>query len=219
MENDANSDFSLCEECDCLISTQGLHSETCSRFGMSEILDKEHIPEDINLPGDQLDKSPDHNTGLEHEHIRIKICVCPICQEKCNGTRGLIKHTNACHPTTTTHNDLNDDENDATSENESEVDDCVDEGIADYVENHAGEERKKSRKRGTLRSGRGTRYTLEEMKILKAALNNIEDGLDVINAVEDVSQKTNLNKNRIKVSKKQILIKNCQYFSVYQIFT
>ena len=193
MENDTNSDFSLCEECDCLISTQGLHSETCSRFGISETLDKEHIPEDINLPGDQLDKSPDHNTGLEHEHIRIKICVCPICQEKCNGTRGLIKHTNACHPTTTL-NDHNDDENDATSDNESEVDDCVD------VENHAGEEPKKSRKRGTLRSGRGTRYTLEEMKILKAALNNIEHGLDVINAVEDVSQKTNLNKNRILVS-------------------
>ena len=185
--------MNLCTDCNCLISHEGIHAKNCSRnISQTEIPETEHIPEDVNLPGNQLDKSSDgseEESERENIHLRIKIFHCNICNHQCYGKRDLIKHNNACHPNIT-----NDDQNDAIDKDEFEDDD---EGVVSDNDDYVQEEKPKSRKKATPR---GYSFTEKDMRILKVALNDIGKGDDEIKVIEDVANKTNLKKEEIQVS-------------------
>ena len=204
--------YSFCEECHSLISSTGIHGKTCStnikttfessneplensNSGTSDLTPQEPIAaEDVNLPGDQLDKSSDTDDS-EREHTRIKISICPICQKKCDGKRELIKHNNEHHPNVIT----NDDNNDVIDIDQSEEEIDTDESV-NLDELYVEEKKPKSRKKKNIR-GRGFRYSLDEKKILNAAYDAHEKGLDKMVIIEDVSGKTNLKKKTISVRK------------------
>ena len=187
--------MNLCTDCNCLISHEGIHAKNCSRnISQTEIPETEHIPEDVNLPGNQLDKSSDgseEESERENIHLRIRIFHCQDCNHQCYGKRDLIKHNNACHPNIT-----HDDENDVNDNDEFEDD----EGVISDNEDYVREEKPKSRKKAIPC---GYSFTQDEMKVLKVGLNAIGKGLDEINAIEDVANKTNLKKDEIQVREKK----------------
>ena len=186
--------YSFCEECHSLISSTGIHGKTCSanikttfessnepleisNSGTSDLTPQEPIAaEDVNLPGDQLDKSSDTDDS-EREHIRIKIFICPICQKKCDGKRELIKHNNKHHPNVIT----NDDNNDVIDIDQSEEEIDADESV-NLDELYVEEKKPKSRKKKNFRDAH-------------------EKGLDKMVVIEDVAVKTNLKQKTISVRK------------------